>query len=133
MGLFNHMALFNRMNLVSIASKLPSIRPCESLFVDAKLNGKNVRIMVDTGATHNFVMEKLAKDLGLAYVSCDTLLKTINALPATILVFAPRVQLVFGVWKGLTDFTVTPMDMFDIILGLDFWYEINTFISPHLN
>lgn len=66
-------------------------------------------------------------------MSSDTLLKTINVLPTTIHVFAARVQLVFGYWKGLTDFTVTLMDMFDIILGLNFWYEINAFILPHIN
>ena len=25
------------------------------------------------------------------------------------------------------------MDVFDIILGLEFWYEVNAFISPHHN
>ena len=25
------------------------------------------------------------------------------------------------------------MDVFDVILGLDFWYEVNTFISPRHN
>lgn len=89
--------------------------------------------MVDISATHNFVREEWAKDLGRAYVFSDTLLKTVNALSTTVYGFAPRVQLVLGDWKGLTDFTIAPMDVFDIILGLDFWYEINAFISPHLN
>ncbi|XP_070044861.1 uncharacterized protein [Nicotiana tomentosiformis] len=132
-GLFNHMDLFNHMTLAAIAAQLPRVRPRESLFVDAKLNGKDVCIMMDTSATHNFVTEERARDLGLVFVSSDTLLKTVNALPTTVHGFDPKVHLALGGWQGLTDFTVAPMDVFDIILGLDFWYEINTFISPHLN
>lgn len=59
-GLFNHMALINHMTIAAIAAQPPRMRPRESLFVDAKLNGKDVRIMVDTGATHNFVMKERA-------------------------------------------------------------------------
>ncbi|XP_049382777.1 uncharacterized protein LOC125847126 [Solanum stenotomum] len=132
-GTFNQMALFNHMTLAVLAAQQGSVRPRESLFVNAKLNGKDVRIMVDTGATHNFVTKKSATDLCLNYVTSDTMLKTVNALPTTVHGFAPTVPIDLGGWKGLTDFTIAPMDVFDVILGLDFWYEVNAFISPRLN
>ncbi|XP_015166051.1 uncharacterized protein [Solanum tuberosum] len=132
-GMFNHMALFNQMTLSALTAQPASIRPRESLFVNAKLNGKDVRIMVDTGATHNFVTKERATDLCLNYVASDTMLKTVNALPTTVHGFAPKVPIDLGGWKGLTDFTIAPMDVFDIILGLDFWYEVNAFISPRLS
>ncbi|KAG5619634.1 hypothetical protein H5410_004852 [Solanum commersonii] len=90
-GMFNHMALFNHMTLAALAAQPASIRPCKSLFVNAKLNDKNVRIMIDTGATHNFVTKERAKDLCLNYVSSDTMLKTFNALPTTVHGFTPKV------------------------------------------
>ncbi|XP_047267518.1 uncharacterized protein LOC124897941 [Capsicum annuum] len=132
-GLFNHMALFNHMTLAALAAKKHNVRARESLFVDGEVNGRAVCIMVDTGATHNFVTEEKAKELGLAFVTSGSMLKTVNCLPTNVNSLAPRVSLTLGGWKGETDFSVVPMDIFDIVLGLDFWYEINAFISPRLN
>lgn len=75
-GLFNHMALFNCMNLAALTIQLPSIIPRESLFIDAN--------------------------------------------PTTFHGFAPRLHLVSRYWNGLTNFTVALMDVFGIILGLEF-------------
>uniref|UniRef100_A0A3Q7GRY6 Aspartic peptidase DDI1-type domain-containing protein n=1 Tax=Solanum lycopersicum TaxID=4081 RepID=A0A3Q7GRY6_SOLLC len=79
--MFNHMALINHISIAALAPKPASIKLRESLFVGAKLNGKNVHIMVDTGATHNFMKELKAKELGLNYVANNTKLKTVNATP----------------------------------------------------
>ena len=89
--------------------------------------------MVDTGATHNFLTEQNAKELGLNYVYNNTFLKTVNTTPTSIHGIAPKVPIDLGDWTGLTDFTIAPMYVFDVILGLDFWYEVNTFISPRHN
>ena len=118
-GMFNHRALFNHISIAALAAQPASIKPRESLFVDAKLNGKDVRIMLDTGATHNFVTEQKAKELGLNYVASNTMLKTINATPTFVHGFAMKVPIDLGDWTGLTDFTIAPMDVFDVILGLD--------------
>ena len=132
-GMFNHMALISHISIAALAAKPVGVRPRESLFVDAKLNGSDVRIMVDTGATHNFVTERKAKELGLNYVASNTKLKTVNATPTTVNGFAAAVPIELGEWAGQTDFTIAPMDVFDVILGLDFWYEVNAFISPRHN
>uniref|UniRef100_A0A3Q7EW15 CCHC-type domain-containing protein n=1 Tax=Solanum lycopersicum TaxID=4081 RepID=A0A3Q7EW15_SOLLC len=132
-GMFNHMELISHISIAALVAKPASVRPRESLFVDAKLNGTDVRIMVDTGATHNFVTEQKARELGLSYVASNTKLKTVNATPTTVTGFAPRVPIELGEWAGQTNFTIAPMDVFDVILGLDFWYEVNAFISPRHN
>ncbi|XP_075103854.1 uncharacterized protein LOC142178413 [Nicotiana tabacum] len=124
------MALINHMTFAAVIAQLPRVRPRESLFIDAKLNGKDVRIMVDTSTTHNFVTEERARELGLVFLSRDTLTKTVNSLPTTVHGFAPNMHIDLGGWQGLADFTVAPMDVFDIILGLDFWFEINALIAP---
>ncbi|KAG5620400.1 hypothetical protein H5410_005618 [Solanum commersonii] len=84
------MALFNHMTLVALPAQPASVRPRKSLLVNAKLNGKYVRIMVDIGATHNFVMKERAKDLCLNYVASDTMLKIVNGLPTAVHGFAPK-------------------------------------------
>ncbi|KAG5620590.1 hypothetical protein H5410_005808 [Solanum commersonii] len=84
------------MTLAALAAQSANVRPHESLFVNAKLNGKTVRIMVDTGATHNFVTEERAKDLYLNYVASDTILKIVNALPTIVHGFAPKVPIDLG-------------------------------------
>ncbi|KAG5615916.1 hypothetical protein H5410_015740 [Solanum commersonii] len=88
--MINHMALFNHMTLAALAAQPTSVTPRESLFVNAKMNGKDVRIMVDTGATHNFVTKERAKDLWLNYVASDTMLKTSIALLTTVHGFTPK-------------------------------------------
>lgn len=128
-----YVRLFNHMTLVALDAQLFGVRLHESLFINAKLNGKGVRIMVDTGATHNFVTNKLSKDLGLNYVASNMMLKTVNAHPTIVHGFAPKVLIDLGGWKGLTNFTIAPMDVFYIIMRLDFWYEVNVFISPFIN
>uniref|UniRef100_A0A3Q7EVL0 Reverse transcriptase domain-containing protein n=1 Tax=Solanum lycopersicum TaxID=4081 RepID=A0A3Q7EVL0_SOLLC len=67
--------------------------------------------MVDTGATHNFMTEKKAKDLCLSYVASNIILKTFNALPTTVHHFAPKVPIDLGGWMGCTNFTIAPMDI----------------------
>ena len=56
--------------------------------------------MVDIGATHNFVTEQKARELGLSYVASNTKLKTVNATPTTVTGFAPRVPIELGEWAG---------------------------------
>ena len=131
--MFNHMALINHISIATLAAKPASVRPCESLFIDAKLNGKDVLVMVDRRAIHNFVTEQKAKDLGLSFVASNTKLKSVNTTPTTVHGFAPEVPIELGEWIGQTDFTIAPMDVFDVLLGLDFWYEVNVFISPRHN
>nr|XP_016497969.1 PREDICTED: uncharacterized protein LOC107816746 [Nicotiana tabacum] len=65
--------------LGAVMGREPRLRQKGSLFVDARLNGQHVRIMVDTGTTHNFVTEAKAKSLGLVFSPSSSLLKTVNA------------------------------------------------------
>lgn len=78
-------------------------------------------------------MEKKAKGLGMSYVAIDTMLKTVNDLPTIIHGFTPKVHIDLGGWMGLTNFTIAPMDVFKITLGLEFCYEVNTFTLPRHN
>lgn len=37
------------------------------MFVEAKVNGRNIKALVDHGATYSFVVEEEAKKLGIHY------------------------------------------------------------------
>lgn len=127
------MALFNHSLLAVTTAKPPWVRPRESLFIDVEVNRKVVHVMVDTEPTHNFVMKEKAKELGLIFVTSNMTLKIINCLPTNVNGLTPRVSLTLGGWKKVTNFLVVPINVFDIVLGLDFWYEISAFILSHLN
>ncbi|XP_075084628.1 uncharacterized protein LOC142167942 [Nicotiana tabacum] len=116
-----------------VMSKDPRLREKGSLFVDAKLNGQSIRIMVGIDATHNFVTEAKAKSLGLVFGPISSMLKIVNADLTNVNGVARNVQLNLGAWQGSVSFFVAPMDVFDLVLGLDYWDEIMAFISPSLN
>ncbi|XP_070017963.1 uncharacterized protein [Nicotiana sylvestris] len=88
--------------------------------------------MVDTGATHNFVTEAAAKRLELKLAPTNSRVKTVNAKIQNARGVAKGVGVKSGTWKGMTNFTVTAMDIFDIILGQEFFRHCHTLIDPYL-
>ena len=49
------------LNAMKAKHEEPVVRSKGLMFVDVKLNGKPVKLMVDTGATHNFITPEEAK------------------------------------------------------------------------
>ncbi|KAI4338312.1 hypothetical protein L6164_016653 [Bauhinia variegata] len=66
------------------------------MYVEAKLNGKPVNIMVDTGATHNFITLEKAKRVGLGMTQGGGWLKTVNSSPEQLNGVARGVELCLG-------------------------------------
>ncbi|OIT04296.1 hypothetical protein A4A49_07826 [Nicotiana attenuata] len=87
------LAQMGQTSLGAVMSKEPRLKQKGSLFVDAKINGQSIRIMVDTGATHDFVTEAKAKTLGLTFGPSSSLLKTVNADLTSMNGVARNVQL----------------------------------------
>ncbi|KAE8701616.1 Detected protein of unknown function [Hibiscus syriacus] len=66
------------------ALKAKSLTPTPSnglMYVEAVINEKLTRAMVDTGATHNFVSKDEANRLGLKYTGSTGWLKMVTAIP----------------------------------------------------
>ncbi|KAK2988316.1 hypothetical protein RJ640_000303 [Escallonia rubra] len=103
------------------------------LYVEAKLNGKPAQVMVDTGATHNFVTMEEAKRLGLKVVGGGGWLKSVNTNAKPLQGAARQVEMCLGSWRGLVDFSVAPMDDFKVVIGLDFLRKVNALVSPYSN
>ncbi|KAK2985484.1 hypothetical protein RJ640_004335 [Escallonia rubra] len=103
------------------------------LYMEAKLNGKLAHVLVDTGATHNFITMEEAKRLGLNVVDGGGWLKTVNAEAKPLQGTVRRVEMCLGKWKGFVNFSVARMDDFKVVLGLDFLRQVNALVSPYNN
>ncbi|XP_070015267.1 uncharacterized protein [Nicotiana sylvestris] len=88
--------------------------------------------MLDTGATHNFVTEAAAKRLELKLAPTNSRVRTVNAEVQNARGVANGVGVKLGTWKCMTNFTVTAMYIFDIILGQKFFRHCHTLIDPYL-
>ncbi|KAK2988276.1 hypothetical protein RJ640_026129 [Escallonia rubra] len=103
------------------------------LYMEAKLNGKLAHVLVDTGATHNFITMGEAERLGLNVVDGGGWLKPVNAEAKPLQGMVRRVEIRLGKWKGFVDFSVARMDDFKVVLGLDFLRQVNALVSPYNN
>ncbi|KAK2974450.1 hypothetical protein RJ640_002857, partial [Escallonia rubra] len=70
------------------------------LYMEAKLNGKPAHVLMDTGATHNFITMGEAERLGLNVVDGGGWLKTVNAEAKPLQGIIRRVEMCLGKWKG---------------------------------
>ncbi|KAK2965960.1 hypothetical protein RJ640_006830 [Escallonia rubra] len=103
------------------------------LYMEAKLNGKLAHVLMDTGATHNFITMGEAERLGLNVVDGGGWLKTVNAEAKPLQGTIRRVEMCLGKWKGFVNFSVARMDDFKVVLGLDFLRQVNALVSPYNN
>ena len=100
------------------------------MFVSASINGKAVRAMLDTGATHNFVSIQEAKKLGLKATNGGGTIKAVNSPAKPIAGIAKAVPVCLGTWNGKLDFSIVPMDDFQVVLGMEFFDQVHAFPFP---
>lgn len=100
------------------------------MYVECAVNNRNVKAMIGSAATHNFVTPGEAKKLGLLVKNDIGSLKTVNNTPWPVVGIARGVDLHVGKWRGKIDFTVVVMDDHKLVLGLDFLHEANVFLYP---
>ena len=94
------------------------------MFVDAILNGKPAKsVMIDTGATYNFISEVEAKRLGLKLEKDVGRMKAVNSKALATTWLAKQVRLKNDTWERTTDLITVRMDDFDVILGMEFLEE----------
>ncbi|KAK2988588.1 hypothetical protein RJ640_011558 [Escallonia rubra] len=101
--------------------------------MEAKLNGKPAHVLMDMGATHNFITMEEVERLGLNVVDGGGWLKTVNAEAKPLQGIVRRVEMCLGKWKGFVNFSVARMDDFKVVLGLDFLRQVNALVSPYNN
>lgn len=106
-------------------------KPSKSLmYVEALVDGKATRALVDTGATHNFVSAEEAKRLKLEVAKEPGWLKAVIADARPIHGATRGVELQVGAWKGKVDLSVVPLDDHQVILGMDFLRQAKAVPMP---
>ncbi|KAG9444875.1 hypothetical protein H6P81_016215 [Aristolochia fimbriata] len=117
------MGSMSLLNVVQTSGQKISSQPVrpkqDLLFLDLLLSGIKVKALVDTGATHNFISEEEAKCLGLSWEKDGSQMKVINSAVKEACGIAKSVRVTLGKWACVLDFTIVPMDDFNVILGMD--------------
>ncbi|KAK2981404.1 hypothetical protein RJ640_028929 [Escallonia rubra] len=103
------------------------------MYVDIKVNGKAIRAMVDTGATHNYISSTEVERLGLTLEKGCGWVKAINSVAQPVAGIARSVLIKIGPYEGRTNFSVVIMDEFKLILGLEFLRDTKTTVMPCTN
>ncbi|KAK2988428.1 hypothetical protein RJ640_023975 [Escallonia rubra] len=103
------------------------------MYVDIKVNGKAIRAMVDTGATHNYISSTEVEKLGLTLEKGCGRVKAINSAAQPVAGIARSVLIKIGPYEGRTNFSVVIMDDFKLILGLEFLHDMKTTVMPCTN
>ncbi|KAK2982649.1 hypothetical protein RJ640_029980 [Escallonia rubra] len=103
------------------------------MYVDIKVNGKAIRAMVDTGATHNYISSTEVERLGLTLEKGCGRVKAINSAAQPVAGIARSVLIKIGPYEGRTNFSVVTMDDFKLILGLEFLRDTKTTVMPCTN
>jgi hypothetical protein len=103
------------------------------MYVKIGINGKDVNAMLDSGATHTFVADRLVKELGLRLSDNHTSMKALNSKAQRIVGMSYDVPIMLDQWRGKQDVLVVNLDDYDIILGLDFLQKAKIVLMPYLN
>ncbi|KAF2295968.1 hypothetical protein GH714_035445 [Hevea brasiliensis] len=82
--------------------------------------GTKTRALVDTGATDNFIADRAALQFQLNMQEDTGKIKAVNSKATNIVGVARRVSCQMGPWNGEIDFTVIPLDDFDVVIGMEF-------------
>ena len=101
-------------------------------YVDISINGRQASAVIDSGAEANIMTKTMAEKLRLNIVPSKNRIKTINVPPTPVCGIAHGVSITLGKWQGKTNFTIAPLDIFDIILGQEFFQRCHTMIDPYL-
>eukprot|EP00253_Pinus_taeda_P002951 PITA_02951 len=73
-------------------------------FVDLMVRGKTIQALVDTGATHNFMMTRLVREVILTILPLNMEVKVVNSR-AKVVGLAHEVPVQIKDWMGQLDFT----------------------------
>uniref|UniRef100_A0A803N1Q1 Uncharacterized protein n=1 Tax=Chenopodium quinoa TaxID=63459 RepID=A0A803N1Q1_CHEQI len=97
------------------------------MIVNGELNEVPTRLLVDTGASHNFLAKEEAKALGVKFTKVDGEMKAINSEATPVYGRAWGVPVRLGKWKGKVDFLVVDIDDEDVVLGMEFSHKVLPF------
>ena len=94
------------------------------MYVDTWVNQKHARsTMVDSGATHNFIIVSEVRRLNLHWKKDTEKMKVVNYTTLPIVRLVKQMMIQLEGWSGLVDFVVVGVDDFDVVLEMVFLLE----------
>ena len=90
------------------------------MYVKVVLNDRTTSAMVEIDATDTFISPEKAKRCDLKVTKDCEQMKAVNSLASVINGSSKNVMTKLGPWEEGINFMVSPMDDFDVVLGLDF-------------
>lgn len=96
------------------------------------VNGKSTTTIVDTGATHNFILVEEMSKLSLTIEKRELCMKEVNSDAKSIYRLARDVIVKIESWLENVIFFMVLMDDFKIILGIEFLYKKKIVSVLHL-
>ena len=127
-----HMGSIQLFNALKVKQDKEQPQSKGLMYVEAKVNGMSTKAMIDTGATHNFVSEEEARRLKLQTSKEARWFKAVKSVAKPSQGVARGVTMEIGLWEGMVDFTVAPMDDFKIVIGMDFLRQVKVVPVPFL-
>ncbi|KAK4434717.1 hypothetical protein Salat_0634500 [Sesamum alatum] len=116
-----------RVNLLQVVAMRVKSRACGKscnkglMMVKVLINGKEQMSLVDTGATHTLISDRVVQKLRLDVKQCDSVVvKAVNTKEVSGRGIT-TIGLTVGPWRGIRDFVFVVLDDFDVILGNDFF------------
>ncbi|KAL2523580.1 Uncharacterized protein Adt_08634 [Abeliophyllum distichum] len=113
----------------NIEKEEPKPRVCKAkglMYINVKINRKLIKVMVDTGATHNYLASSELECIGLVLEKGNGKVKAINLVAQPIVEVAKSTLIKVGPFEGRTNLSAVQMDDFKLILGLKFIQETKT-------
>ena len=84
------------------------------MFIDATINSRSSKsTLIDSGVTHNFIVDQEARRLGLTIEKDPRKVKAVNFEALPIVGVSKRVPFKLGAWSGQMDLVMVCMDDFD--------------------
>ena len=100
------------------------------MHVHAIVNGVQVKPMVDSGATHNFVATRDVAKLGLKLENDSNQIKVVNRKTQKIHGVANNVLMQVDEWNGTCSLLCVPLDDFDLIFDMNFILKAKVALIP---
>ncbi|KAL4020675.1 hypothetical protein IC575_019456 [Cucumis melo] len=119
------------MQQIGVMKKETTVEHKGLLYGSIRIEGKEAIAMFDTGVSHNFMDVQEAKRLGLKFKEETGIVKVVNAKEQAIHGVAKGVLVKIGDWQKRLDFSVLPMDDFNIVLGLGFFDKVVTLLDSN--
>lgn len=116
------------LNTITVDSEAPSE---ELMYVNVEVNGQRVHAILDTGASNNFISQRVVKSLGLTVAKSSNRIKVIgaNARPIHGTV---TTRMSVGTWEQVCTAMVLDLVEFDLIFGMGFFLAAKAVIVPHM-